>query len=479
MTFESFSISRRKFIVGTAATLTAGVAIGTGAGLFAQDLEPERCAPPASGKPPEPFTPNMKLDVGVRKSASMLSESEVARLRKAYQALRDLRTKDPSDPRGWLQQGNVHCWNCGGGTKDTDAVEIHGSWLFLPWHRAYLYFHERILATLIQDPTFRLPYWDWDISTRNALPPPYAAPTGNSLFDANRNAQSGDRVPSLVAGPRIMQGVMNAPNFPAFSGDASSGGVIEGTPHGGVHIWVGDKSLQSAKIDMGVLSTAAQDPLFFAHHGNIDRLWRVWEKSSPDHKNPTDDGWLKTKFNFYDENKQWTSIAIADVLKMDQSLRYTYEAQAGLVETSTATLTSKLEVASGGVVRLPGRLSEAAKSAGAIGGSGFSLLLEGVDQKPLQVGITGIFDGVGDGGKLTPESSNYLGYVAIVPANTARKAHRHGAGRVAVDLTLQLKRLAGRNEVRLVAVPLSAPVESRRAEPLQLSGASLVEVRQG
>ena len=28
------------------------------------------------------------------------------------------------------------------------TVEIHGSWRFLPWHRMYLYFHERILAHL-------------------------------------------------------------------------------------------------------------------------------------------------------------------------------------------------------------------------------------------------------------------------------------------------------------------------------------------
>src|SRR5262245_26476138 len=135
MAFPFASISRRDFMIGTAGTLTAGVAISAGARLQAQ--EPQVCAPPPPGTAPVPFAPNTSLPAGIRKSASRLTADEVAKLRKAYKALRDLREKDPSDPRGWLQQGNVHCWNCGGGPKDTNAVDIHGGWLFLPWHRAF------------------------------------------------------------------------------------------------------------------------------------------------------------------------------------------------------------------------------------------------------------------------------------------------------------------------------------------------------
>ncbi|MFS7947023.1 putative catechol oxidase [Helianthus anomalus] len=37
-------------------------------------------------------------------------------------------------------------------------IQIHNSWLFFPFHRWYLYFYERILGKLINDPTFALPF---------------------------------------------------------------------------------------------------------------------------------------------------------------------------------------------------------------------------------------------------------------------------------------------------------------------------------
>ena len=86
-----------------------------------------------------------------RRPASTLGSTDVQKLRDAYKAMRALDTSDPSDPRGFLQQANVHCRNCG------QIVQIHFSWQFFPWHRAYLYFHERILGHLINDSEFRLP----------------------------------------------------------------------------------------------------------------------------------------------------------------------------------------------------------------------------------------------------------------------------------------------------------------------------------
>jgi tyrosinase len=43
--------------------------------------------------------------------------------------------------------------------------------------------------------------------------------------------------------------------------------------HNGVHVWVGGT--------MSDIATAAYDPLFWAHHTMIDRLWRVWQLSNP------------------------------------------------------------------------------------------------------------------------------------------------------------------------------------------------------
>lgn len=44
-------------------------------------------------------------------------------------------------------------------------------------------------------------------------------------------------------------------------------------PHGQVHGWVGGT--------MGVVAFAAYDPIFWAHHGMIDRLWYLWQLQHP------------------------------------------------------------------------------------------------------------------------------------------------------------------------------------------------------
>src|SRR5262249_328446 len=38
---------------------------------------------------------------------------------------------------------------------------VHGSALFLPWHRAFLNTFENRMRIALADPGFALPYWDW------------------------------------------------------------------------------------------------------------------------------------------------------------------------------------------------------------------------------------------------------------------------------------------------------------------------------
>ena len=65
------------------------------------------------------------------------------------------------------------------------------------------------------------------------------------------------------------------------------------TPHGSMHVAVGGF--------MGAFNTAGLDPLFWLHHCNIDRLWTVWLRRSPSHRNPTQALWLDgVKFAFRD-----------------------------------------------------------------------------------------------------------------------------------------------------------------------------------
>ena len=161
--------NRRDVCVGLGSAALAGLSLRSRA-AWAQD-NPDNCAPPGvAGKNPVPYKPDPKLPVRVRKSAFELYKTEVDRLKEAYAALRKLTHDTPDDPRGWLRGGYVHCWYCGGGNDSQAGEEIHGSWLFFPWHRAYLHFHERILCKLINDDTLAIPYWVWDSEGRQKFP---------------------------------------------------------------------------------------------------------------------------------------------------------------------------------------------------------------------------------------------------------------------------------------------------------------------
>ena len=48
--------------------------------------------------------------------------------------------------------------------RPRDAKEIHGTWWFLPWHRAYLHATEQNLQKALGDPNVALPYWHWPLT---------------------------------------------------------------------------------------------------------------------------------------------------------------------------------------------------------------------------------------------------------------------------------------------------------------------------
>ena len=94
-----------------------------------------------------------------------------------------------SDPRSFYQQANVHCAYCTGAHRQAGrpdlGVQIHFSWLFFPFHRAYLYFFERIAAKLLGDPGFALPVWTWDVPEGMGIPEAFADEV-SPLYDPTR-----------------------------------------------------------------------------------------------------------------------------------------------------------------------------------------------------------------------------------------------------------------------------------------------------
>ena len=82
----------------------------------------------------------------VRKDVSRLTDNELASLREGFRVLRQRSANNANSPLDWLGQANIH--------RDACA---HENWWFLPWHRAYLYYFERILREAANDPSLALP----------------------------------------------------------------------------------------------------------------------------------------------------------------------------------------------------------------------------------------------------------------------------------------------------------------------------------
>jgi hypothetical protein len=229
--------------------------------------------------------------------------------------MRNLDSSDPNDPRGFQRQANIHCWYCGEGTQ------IHFSWQFFAWHRAYLYFHERILGKLIGDVDFRLPYWDWETASHRRIPSAYTSPNNatNPLWNSTRAMSPTDELPEEDVGDDVMEAALTAADFSEFGGTSTDNGIPEGTPHGSVHVDVG-----GCCGDMGSFDTAARDPVFYIHHSNVDKMWSDWNKASATHTNPASAAFLNLSWNFFDENKVWRSITAAQVLNHENQLRYSF-----------------------------------------------------------------------------------------------------------------------------------------------------------
>ena len=508
--------TRRKVLNLALAAGAAGAAGWNRNPAIAQQGPPINCAPINPPATATPFSPNTALPIRVRKSAFDLDVNENARLKAAFAALRKLSQDDPLDPRGWLNQAHVHCWYCGGPQGDGvgGGPEIHGSWNFMPWHRAYLYFFERILAKLIGDDTFALPYWDWDtVRTEGtrvtlphaALPLPYINPNGrsNPLYDELRLVGTSERIPAGFVGPTMMNPIFQNANTDLFFGSAPGApnpvsGMVEFGPHGIVHLWVGDPLLRDpfGTSDMGVLGTAAQDPIFFAHHANIDWIWDRWLGQGGGRTNPTNPTWGNTAWTFFDENSKWISIKASDVVDREATLRYRYQppiappsltaAASPVVAMAQAapgpaapppppvTLASPQQNVRLGPepltrsIGLPDAQRSALTAAAPRAAGNPVIRIAGVQAPAGGAAIVRVFVNLPTANSTTPVTDpHFIGYFTVVP-NSSRGVHVHGQAGLNIELPLrpETQRLIGGGQDLSVTL---VPVTGDEGAPLNLS----------
>jgi tyrosinase len=204
-----------------------------------------------------------------RRSVRSLTAGQVTDLRSAVHKAQGI-----SDDRGFQAWAGVH-------GLPLPISCTHHNHLFLPWHRAYLYLFEKALQDRVGGVT--LPWWDWTAKQAEGIPPAYAHPHvpgsggANPLFDSEIQP-SGRRDPSeqrtwrqpgrdgaLPTAAEVEQVLRNR-DFFTFQAQLES-------LHDGVHVWVGGT--------MGDISVAAYDPVFWAHHTMIDRVWALWQLRHP------------------------------------------------------------------------------------------------------------------------------------------------------------------------------------------------------
>jgi Common central domain of tyrosinase/Polyphenol oxidase middle domain len=262
-------------------------------------------------------------------------------------AVRAMQQRHPDDPTSWSYQTSLHSTYTQSPQPDWNMCQ-HANWFFLPWHRLYIYWFEQIVRAAVIEQggpaDWALPYWDYSSGyPGNSLPPAFRATT---LPDTSPNplyVPDGHRAPGINQGAQLPSSTtsyaqaFNATNFaspprPGFGGGGEGPihfghwtGALENQPHNVIHDLVGGQT--GAACSEGWMSDpncAAQDPIFWLHHSNIDRLWVKWILQ-PSRNDPSVPTWLNQSFTFYKPDRTQVRMTVADILDVEKQLSYRYD----------------------------------------------------------------------------------------------------------------------------------------------------------
>jgi tyrosinase len=226
-------------------------------------------------------------------------------------AMNQISVKDRTKP---LTTANITIGNM------RSPMWAHQGPAFLPWHRVFLRHFERDLQAVTNNPQLAIPYWNWAQLWGTPAQGPWTddfmggdghdGPVASGPFGGKTKWSltiSSDGGTELVRGFGLYHGTdgSTAKNLPSFLNviqtlmegryDAAPwnedttlasfrnqlegwylpkppqpGGATVGM-HNLVHLWVGGNN--------GTMlpGSSPNDPVFFLHHSNIDRLWSFWQ----------------------------------------------------------------------------------------------------------------------------------------------------------------------------------------------------------
>jgi tyrosinase len=208
----------------------------------------------------------------LRPSVQQLTAKQLSDLQTAIGAMAKI-----EDDRGFQHLAGLHGGPpksyCQHGYSDS-SQRYHGAPLFLPWHRAYLHFFELAMQDRIGE--VMLAWWDWTSPQSHSEGIPHGFTGKGNPLAGQPIAKGHPRpkgippetwrepdTPSNLPSAGTLKAIIKLPSFMDFSTQ------LEQQLHNNVHGWVGGA--------MGSIPIAAFDPIFYAHHCMVDRVWRLWQ----------------------------------------------------------------------------------------------------------------------------------------------------------------------------------------------------------
>jgi hypothetical protein len=233
---------------------------------------------------------------------------------------------------------------CASHANSGSPSDIH----FLPWHRVYLMHFEKIIRKYSADPTFALPYWDYEHFP--TLPDKLQAKSKGSLYEPGRltSLNQGKPIDSVALKTIKLDSIalQDVVDYATYNDQLNHG------QHDFMHDYIGGTTTSYNKIYndnmyaglMGNVPSAAFDPVFWLHHSNIDRLWQNWMIQNPGQNVTLGQlNSIKWPYTFYKENGYGISYNMTQVLALSTSTDYEYDKKASAPAAKGKMIPQRLE----------------------------------------------------------------------------------------------------------------------------------------
>ena len=250
----------------------------------------------------------------VRKNVSNLTPGEKTAFVNAVLALKTQPSVlNPGQQGRYDDYVQLHMNAMMAGTPDLDPAQpafmpgwAHDGPAFFPWHRVLLLQFENDLQAASSDPSVTIPYWDWtdpaswpftsDFLGGNGTGRSKQVRTGPFAYTATAHWRL--IVKDQASDPDYLQRQFGADstaqNLPTSTDVSGAIGITpystppwKGTAAGPGSSWrfqsqYGVHNLVHRYVGgtMGNM-TSPNDPVFWLHHCNIDRLWAEWQRQHP------------------------------------------------------------------------------------------------------------------------------------------------------------------------------------------------------